>query len=116
MTRFPGALPGRIAVEAHAVATVVRAGMIGLDPTLPRALHAMNAFGPIGGAIRSAALRFGDRTGLIDELGELSFAELDRRSNALADSWCRRGIGQGAGVAILCRNHRGILDATFACA
>ncbi|MEC3919340.1 AMP-binding protein [Nocardia sp. CDC160] len=109
-------LSSRVAVEAHAVGTVVRAGMVPLDANLPAALRAMTAYGPIGGGITAAALRFGDRTGLIDELGALSFAELDRRSNALADAFRRRGIGPGTGVGILCRNHRGFLDATFACA
>ncbi|GAB0108589.1 long-chain-fatty-acid--CoA ligase FadD2 [Nocardia sp. JMUB6875] len=113
--RITGAV-SRAAVEAHAVGTVVRAGMVPLDSTLPAALRAMTAYGPIGGGITAAALRFGDRVGLIDELGSLTFAELDRRSNALADAWRQRGIGAGTGVGILCRNHRGFLDATFACA
>ncbi|WP_040810405.1 AMP-binding protein [Nocardia concava] len=113
--RIAGAA-SRAVVEAHAVGTVVRAGMVPLDSTLPAALRAMTAYGPIGGGITAAALRFGDRVGLIDELGSLTFAELDRRSNALADAWRQRGIGPGTGVGILCRNHRGFLDATFACA
>ncbi|MFI1912898.1 AMP-binding protein [Nocardia sp. NPDC020380] len=108
--------PARAAVELHALSTVIRAGMVPLDPTLPAALRAMAAFGPIGGGITAAALRFGDRVGLVDELGSLTFTELDRRSNALADAFRQRGIGPGTGVGILCRNHRGFLDATFACA
>jgi fatty-acyl-CoA synthase len=43
----------------------------------------------------------------------LTFAELDRRSNALAHAWRARGVAPGDGVGILCRNHRGMLDATF---
>jgi fatty-acyl-CoA synthase len=52
----------------------------------------------------------------VDELGALSFEELDRRSNALANCWRALGAGDGTGVGILCRNHRGFLDATFATA
>jgi fatty-acyl-CoA synthase len=63
-----------------------------------------------------AAVRHGDRPGLVDELGTLTFGELDRRSNALANAWRKRGIADGTGIGILCRNHRGMLDATFASA
>ena len=37
------------------------------------------------------------------------------RSNALAHAFRDAGIGEGDGVAILCRNHRGFIDATVAC-
>jgi fatty-acyl-CoA synthase len=119
MVRLPGAqLRTRIAVEAHALATCYQSGMIGTValPKVPTMLRAVAAFGPLGAGITLAALRHGDRVGLVDELGELSFNELDARSNALVNAWRSRGIGPGAGIGILARNHRGFLDATFACA
>ena len=43
------------------------------------------------------------------------FAEVHRRTNALAHELRRAGIGEGDGVAIMCRNHRGFVEATVAC-
>ena len=70
----------------------------------------------VAGGFKAVALRFPDRVGVIDELGELTFAEIERRSNALADSLAQLGVGEGDGVAILVRNHRGFLDASLAAA
>ena len=53
---------------------------------------------------------------MIDERGELTYKELDERSNALANSWREHGLKAGEGVAILARNHRGFLEAVFAAA
>jgi len=71
--------------------------------------------GPAGG-FAALAVRFPDRAGLEDERGSLTFAELHRRSNALARALRDRGVGPGDGVAIMCRNHRGFVDATIAVA
>ncbi|MDX6616584.1 MAG: hypothetical protein QOD60_1675 [Solirubrobacterales bacterium] len=111
-------LAGRVAVEVHGAAQVVRAGLLRPEPPRKAAAvaKAIHRHGQIGGGVTAAAVRDPDRPGLIDELGSLTFDELDRRSNALANSWSEIGIGTGTNVAILCRNHRGFLDATFACA
>jgi len=71
--------------------------------------------GPAGG-FASLAVRHPDRPGVVDELGTLTYAELHRRSNALARALADRGVGEGDGVAIMCRNHRGFVDATIAAA
>ncbi|WP_084101516.1 AMP-binding protein [Nocardioides luteus] len=71
--------------------------------------------GPAGGFI-GLARRYPRRTAVIDELGSLTYADLDRRSNAIARALAARGIGEGDGVAIMCRNHRGFIDATLAVA
>ena len=71
--------------------------------------------GPAGG-FASLAVRYPDRVGLVDELGGLTFAELHARSNALAHALRARGVGEGDGVAVMCRNHRGFLDASLAVA
>ena len=47
---------------------------------------------------------------MIDELGTLTFKEVDERTNALAHALKNDGIGEGDGVAIMCRNHRGWID------
>jgi fatty-acyl-CoA synthase len=70
----------------------------------------------LGGTVAISALRHAERAAIIDERGTVTFEELDRRVNALANSWRERGLQGGAGVAILARNHRGFLEATFAAA
>ena len=55
-----------------------------------------------------------DDTALIDELGALTFGEVNRRTNALAHALADDGIGEGDRVAVMCRNHRGFVDATVA--
>ncbi len=67
-------------------------------------------------AIAAAAIERGDDDGLVDELGSLSFNELDERSNRLANALLDDGVKAGDGVAIMCRNHRWFVDATLACA
>ncbi len=71
--------------------------------------------GPAGG-FATLALREPDRVGLVDELGCLTFDEIHRRSNALARALRARGVGEGDSVALMCRNHRGFVDATVAVA
>ena len=71
--------------------------------------------GPAGG-FASLAVRDPDRVGLVDELGELTFGELHRRSNALARGLADLGVSEGDAVALMCRNHRGFVDATIAVA
>ncbi len=72
--------------------------------------------GPFGAACTVAAIRWGDRTALVDELGSLTYVEIDQRSNALANAWRADGLEPGDTIAILCRNHRGFVDATYAAA
>ena len=44
----------------------------------------------------------------------ITYADLDRNANAIANGWLDRGFTPGEGVAILCRNHRHFLEAFFA--
>jgi acyl-CoA synthetase (AMP-forming)/AMP-acid ligase II len=69
--------------------------------------------GPAGG-FTAMALREPNRVGLIDERGSLTFGEMHRRSNALARALADRGVGEGDSVAVMCRNHRGFVDACVA--
>jgi acyl-CoA synthetase (AMP-forming)/AMP-acid ligase II len=71
--------------------------------------------GPAGG-FAALALRNPNGVGLVDELGQLTFGEIERRGTALADSLRRLGVRPGDGVAIMARNHRGFVDATLAAA
>ncbi len=106
------------ATGARAGAAVARSGLLGpgRPDVLARVALEVQRRGPLAGACSGAAIRWGDDPGLTDELGTLSFREIDARSNALARAWSSDGIAAGEGVAILCRNHRGFLDATYAAA
>jgi fatty-acyl-CoA synthase len=71
--------------------------------------------GPAGG-FTAMALRDPDRVAIIDERGSLTFGEIQRRSNAVARALADRGVGEGDSVALMCRNHRGFVDALVAIA
>ncbi len=66
--------------------------------------------------IATAAIHHPHEIALIDERGSLSFERLQRRSNALAHAFAEIGIGYGDGIGIMCRNHRGFVEATLAAA
>jgi acyl-CoA synthetase (AMP-forming)/AMP-acid ligase II len=81
-----------------------------------RWLGVLHRWGPTSAAAyMGGAIRYPDRTAIIDERGTLTFAEMNRRTNALAHELSRAGIGEREGVAIMCRNHRGFVEATVAC-
>ncbi|MFC5183368.1 AMP-binding protein [Actinomadura harenae] len=67
----------------------------------------------LAGLLVAAAARIPDRVALVDDEGELTFAELDDRSARLAD-----GLpiaGPRPRVGLLCRNHRGLVLSLVAC-
>ncbi len=64
----------------------------------------------------TAAIKHPHEIAVLDERGALSWERLHLRSNALADSFAKLGIGFGDGVGIMCRNHRGFIEATLAAA
>jgi fatty-acyl-CoA synthase len=64
-----------------------------------------------------AAIRFPDRPAIISPSDgtQITYLELDRRCERIAAGLHERyGIVAGSKVAILCRNHRGFLEATLA--
>ncbi|GAA4715758.1 AMP-binding protein [Nocardioides conyzicola] len=84
---------------------------------LARAAKALKDWGvgPAGG-FTAAALLDPRRTAIVDELGSLTYDEVHRRSNALARALADLGVSAGDGVAVMCRNHRGFIDASLATA
>jgi fatty-acyl-CoA synthase len=81
-----------------------------------RSLLVIRQLGPFAGAVKVAARRDPDAIGLVDELGELTFTQLDRRSNALARAWRSTGLKPDDVIGLLCRDHRGLVDSILAAA
>ena len=71
--------------------------------------------GPAGGFLAMATL-LPDRVWIVDERGDLTFREVDRRTNALARALQELGVSEGDSVALMARNHRGFVEATVAAA
>jgi fatty-acyl-CoA synthase len=62
-----------------------------------------------------AAIRYPNEPAVIDERSTITYQELDRRCAAIAAGLhSTYGIVAGSNVAVLCRNHRGFLEASLA--
>jgi acyl-CoA synthetase (AMP-forming)/AMP-acid ligase II len=111
-------LAERFGDEAYFAAVCIRSGMVG--PELPhkvaQMLVAFERHGMLAGAVTIGAIRHGDRVAVRDERGDVTYKELNERTNALANAWRDAGLRPGDGVAILVRNHRGFLESVFAAA
>lgn len=99
------------------VATMTRAGVV--RPHSPARLalvgKALHDWGlGFAGGIRAQAVLSPDNVAIIDEIGRLTWRELDERSTCLADSLRKRGVQERDGVAVLCRNHRYFLEVSTA--
>ena len=104
--------------ELHFLRVCSRAGMLRIEsPRRGAAIaRAMRRYGGLAALPPVSALRHGDRTAIIDERGGVTYMQFDARTNALANALIARGLRAGDGVAILARNHRGLLEALFGCA
>jgi acyl-CoA synthetase (AMP-forming)/AMP-acid ligase II len=99
------------------LATFTRAGLLAPlrpDKYLRIAAAAAREGGTTTTGIAMAAQRCGDRAAIIDERGTLTYAELDRRCNALAAGLQRLPGRTPRAIALMCRNHRGFIEALAA--
>ena len=111
-------LATEVQTKLHTLVTLTRAGIV--HPERPDHLwhtaRALLRYGTTPAAGYSAAARnHPNEPAVIDELGTLSFKEVEERTNAIAHALRADGVGEGDGVAIMCRNHRGWIDAVLAC-
>ncbi|MDZ5622527.1 AMP-binding protein [Nocardioides sp. HM23] len=112
-----GSMSVRARDAAFSLKTLVESGIV--RPYGPRTLvgivTSLRRWGttPAGG-FRALAVRNPDGIAIIDERGEVTFGELHRRTNALARALTDRGVSEGDGVAVMCRNHRGFIEASIA--
>ncbi len=110
-------LVGRMAYNLGSARILVERGVV--RPMRPdrllRVLATLARWGrsPAAGYI-AMAQRFPNEPSVVDELGTVTFREMDVRSNKLAHSLADAGVKEGDGVGIMCRNHRGFIDATVA--
>src|SRR5947209_18793529 len=103
-------MASRLSQTVGIVTTLSRAGM--LAPMRPdrylKIAAAMRREGlGITSGFAAAAQRCPDRPGLVDELGTLTWRELDERCNALAAALQNLPAGQGGTprvIGIMCRN------------
>jgi acyl-CoA synthetase (AMP-forming)/AMP-acid ligase II len=92
-----------------------------IEPVSPRkTLGVLGTLARLGtspaGITKMGAIRSPDGIAIRDELGELTFEQVHRRANAVAHALADRGVQCRDGVAIMCRNHRGFVDATMGAA
>lgn len=99
------------------LATMIRAGIVAPlrpDRYLRIAAAARREGLSVTSGFAMSAQRCPDRPALIDELGSLTYRELDRRCDALAAALQALPGGTPAVVGIMCRNHRGFVEALVA--
>ena len=114
----PRQLMTEATTKLHTFVTLTRAGIV--QPERPDHLwntaRALLRFGTTPAAGYTAAARnHPNEPAVIDELGTLSFLEVHQRTNSLAHALRADGIEAGDNVAVMCRNHRGWIDAVLAC-
>jgi fatty-acyl-CoA synthase len=107
----------QVTTKLFTAKTLAEAGI--LRPQRPdhlvNAVRALIRFGPTpAGGYSASAERYGSETAIIDELGTLTFREVHERTNALAHALAADGIGVGDSIGLMCRNHRGFVDAVIA--
>jgi acyl-CoA synthetase (AMP-forming)/AMP-acid ligase II len=123
--RVPGGAPLAAAGEqlkrpeqlARATEVMVRTGIIGADrpDKLLRSARVLLGWKLTpAAAFVVGALRYPDEPAIIDEIGALTFEEVDRRTNALARAMSEAGVRPDDSVAIMCRDHRWFIEATVA--
>lgn len=113
---------GALRTQLWATGHLLRSGMVGpMRPDkyvgMARILRRYGPHATSGFAL--AANRRPSGVGLIDERGALTWREIQDRADALAvglTRLARRNGGAVTSVAILCRNHRGFVDAFLAAA
>ncbi|MEU9840822.1 AMP-binding protein [Actinomadura sp. NPDC048032] len=114
------ALAGRAASVGRAGGMFARSGLWRPGPPLrvARQLGALRRWGTLlGGTLASAAARDPGAVAIVDDAGELTYGEVDARTDRLAAALSASAPGSGSPprVAVLCRNHRGMVETLVAC-
>jgi len=106
-------LPEKLRDARDTWAVLSRSGLLRPDHVLA-AVRGYRRWGPTASAgFAASARRRGAAVAVTDDRGELPFAELDARTHAIARGLAAAGVREGDGVGILCRNHRGFVEAVL---
>ncbi len=109
---------GREAVRhGRIVTTMARSGVIRpYGPmTLARLLRRLRRWGiGFAGGMGALAERNPDGLAIVDEIGELTWRQVDERSTRLAHGLRELGVGEGDSAAVLIRNSRYFVDVSTA--
>ena len=112
-------IPDRLADAGFDISVLVRAGILGPDRP-DRAVRALAALATGGQtlptALRVAAIKHPGRVLLREREGDLTYAEVERRTDAIARGLLELGLESGRTVAILGRNGRGLIESALASA
>jgi len=102
--------------ELKAIGIGRKAGLIGGESPIGLAttVRDLVRLGAVSAALVKSARLHPDRAAVIDELGTISYADLNAAANAVANHWRKQGVTEGDGIAILARNHRFIVIAFYA--
>ncbi|MFD4443699.1 acyl-CoA synthetase [Nocardia sp. NPDC058519] len=88
------------------------------DPKKPletlRTMKESKIYGPQATLVRHSARVAPDQVALVDERGELTYRELDQQSTAIARGLREAGIVEGTVIAVLARDHRGLIMSMIA--
>ena len=108
----------RGSAELHYARKMFEAGALQLEPPQNMAAFVadMRRWGEFGMIPALNARRTPERRAVIDDEGEMTYAELDEAAHAVAHALLAKGIKGGDGVAILARNHRWLLVAVYGAA
>ncbi|MDQ1376938.1 MAG: hypothetical protein QOE15_1111 [Acidimicrobiaceae bacterium] len=106
---------GRLERAAWSASVLTQAGLV--RPYLPDQLLgmglALRRYGLSAASLYAVgAAQSSRRPALVDEQGSLSYGELDDRTGNVAADLAERGVVAGDRVGVLCRNHRGFVEAT----
>ncbi|MGH3564348.1 MAG: AMP-binding protein, partial [Mycobacterium sp.] len=102
-------MANRLKVTARSIKVLRDAGLSGGPLDGIRSAMLVRKYGGFAGVVAAAAAKNASAIAITDEFGDLTFADLNGRVNALARAWTKQGIGVGDVIAMLCRDHRGLI-------
>jgi fatty-acyl-CoA synthase len=107
----------RVGEAGRAVKRLIDTGFLDLTDlkSLVEVAKYSRIYGPQATMAILGGRRYASLPAIVDERGSLTYEQVDAQSWALAHGLQKLGVGQGAVVGVLCRDHRGLVLAMAAC-